>query len=296
MKRLLGVVAFVILATQSLSGADVQGKAGAVQKYVYVKTPQGELAMHVHFPADWTEKDKRPAVVFFFGGGWTQGTVTQFEKQAEYLATRGLVAARADYRVKSRHNVNPDKCVEDAKAAVRWLRQNAAALGVDPSRIAAGGGSAGGHIAAAGTICPGLEAEGQDLSISSKANLLLLFNPVLNTSGRGDRIGSAEIAKKISPNDHLTKDAPPAVIFFGTSDALLETGQEYLKKAKELGLVAELYTAEGQAHGFFNKTPWTERTLFHLDEFLAKQGWTKGPPTIKPAETAVLKLAEKSPK
>ena len=296
MKRLCAVTAFVLLASQSLAGADIQPKPGTVQKYVYVKTPQGELAIHVHFPADWAEKDQRPAVVFFFGGGWSQGSVTQFEKQAEYLAGRGLVAARADYRVKSRHNTTPDKCVEDAKAAVRWLRQNAGSLGIDPKRIAAGGGSAGGHIAAAGTICPGLEAEGQDLSVSAKANLLVLFNPVLNTTGRAAKIGSEEIAKKISPNDHLAKDAPPAVIFFGTSDALLETGQEYLAKAKALGLAAELHTADGQAHGFFNKAPWTERTLFHLDEFLAKHGWTKGPPTIKPADSAVLKLADKSPK
>jgi hypothetical protein len=81
--------------------------------------------MHVHFPADWKKDDKRPAIVFFFGGGWTSGTVKQFEPQAAYLASRGLVAARADYRVKSRHEVTPDACVEDARSAVRWLRQNA---------------------------------------------------------------------------------------------------------------------------------------------------------------------------
>lgn len=97
---------------------------------VYKKTPQAELKIQI-----WSPKEpgaKRPAVVFFFGGGWTSGSVTQFSKQAAYLAGRGMVAACADYRVKSRHGVTPDACVEDAKSAVRWLRASAERLGTEP--------------------------------------------------------------------------------------------------------------------------------------------------------------------
>ena len=92
--------------------------------------------------------DRRPAVVFFFGGGWNGGSVHQFEKHATYLAQRGIVAFLADYRVKNRQGVTPDDCVRDGKSAVRWIRVNASRLGVDPEKIAAGGGSAGGHVAA----------------------------------------------------------------------------------------------------------------------------------------------------
>jgi acetyl esterase/lipase len=155
---------------------------GTVQTFTYKKTKQADLEIHVHFPAGWKKEDKWPAVVFFFGGGWEQGTIKQFEPQAAYLTGRGMVAARADYRVKSRHKVSPDACVQDAKSAVRWLRQNAATLGIDPDRIVAAGGSAGGHIAAC-TACPGLDAEGEDLTISSRPNALLLFNPVLRFDG-----------------------------------------------------------------------------------------------------------------
>ena len=118
------------------------------KSFTYKKTKQANLAIYVHYPPGWKEADKRPAIVFFFGGGFQFGSVKQFEPQAAYFASRGMVAARADYRVKSRHGVEPDACVEDAKSAVRWLRQNAAKLGIDPNRIVASGSSSGGYLAA----------------------------------------------------------------------------------------------------------------------------------------------------
>ena len=68
--------------------------------FTYKKTKQADLAIVVHYPLDWKESDTRPVIVFFFGGGWTEGSIHQFEPQASYLASRGMVAARADYRVK----------------------------------------------------------------------------------------------------------------------------------------------------------------------------------------------------
>ncbi len=265
-----------ILPAQS-AGAVAEGK---VEEFVYKKTPQGDLKMYVHFPPGWTAQDKRPAIVFFFGGGWTSGRVTQFEPQAKYLAQRGMVAARADYRVRSRHGTAPDKCVEDAKSAVRWLRVNAAKLGIDPQRIVASGGSAGGHIAACTATVPDFEAAGEDSSISSRPNLLVLFNPVLNTVAIGEKYGMSEIGRKISPNQHLSKDVPPTILFFGTEDRFTDGGKEFIQKAKDLGLQAQLYLAPGQPHGFFNRSPWQERTTFLMDEFLAAHGYLKGKPTL----------------
>ena len=94
-----------------------------------------ELQIHLNYPPGWKPGDKRAGIVFFFGGGWTGGSVEQFALQAEYFASRGLVAARADYRVKSRDQVTPDKCVEDARSAVRWMRKNAKLLGIDPKKL-----------------------------------------------------------------------------------------------------------------------------------------------------------------
>jgi len=255
-----------------------------VKSFTYKKTKQAELQIHVHYPPAWKPEDKRPAIVFFFGGGWTGGRVEQFEPQAAYLAGRGMVAARADYRVKSRHEVTPDACVEDAKSAVRWLRQNAAMLGVDPDRIVASGGSAGGHIAAC-TACPGLDAAGEDLKVSSQPNALLLFNPVLRFDGVPElmaRINKDEkLGKALSPTLHLTKDTPPALLFYGKEDRLLKQGEEFVAKSKEVGHKADIFLADGVGHGFFNRSPWQERTLLRADEFLGSLGYLKGKPTIK---------------
>src|SRR5438128_1321783 len=70
-----------------------------------------KLDMAIQLPDGWKAGDQRPAIVFFFGGGWTGGAVTQFENHCRYLASRGMVAMAADYRVKSRQNVQPTVCV-----------------------------------------------------------------------------------------------------------------------------------------------------------------------------------------
>lgn len=255
------------------------------QSFTYKTAKEAELAMHVHFPKEWQPGEKRPAIVFFFGGGWTNGRVEQFEPQAAYLASRGMVAARADYRVKSRHNVTPAACVEDAKSAVRWLRRNAVLLGIDPERIVAAGGSAGGHIAACTALTDGLDAPNEDRTVSSRPNALVLFNPVLNFEGvpnLAERVGNDEkLVRLLSPTRHLTKATPPTLILFGTEDRLLRQGEAFLARAKEQDQRTELFTAEGEGHGFFNRSPWRERTLKRADEFLASLGYLTGPATVK---------------
>jgi len=258
--------------------------AGANREVVYKKTPQGELKMYIHLPDGWKADDRRPAIVFFFGGGWRSGSVTQFQPQATYFASRGMVTARADYRVKSRHNVTPDACVEDAKSAVRYLRQHAAELGIDPNRLVSAGGSAGGHLAACTALTPGLDAKDEDTSISSQPNALILYNPVVDLTGLGKHTAGldAKVAEVISPIRYVSKDMPPAIVFFGTADRLLPHGKALLAKAKTCGNRVELYTAEGQPHGFFNRPPWQTLTTIQADRFLASIGYLKGEPTLTP--------------
>jgi acetyl esterase/lipase len=285
------------VAAQEKSKKGPQPKLTAVaiksEQQVYRKTPQGELLMHVYYSSDWKASDKRPAIVFFFGGGWKNGAYTQFEPQSEFFASRGLVCACAEYRIESKHKTTPDACVEDAKAAVRWMRLHASKLGIDADKVIASGGSAGGHLAAATALCEGFDAKDVDSSISCKPSALVLFNPALNlTDGKRTIIDAAgkDITREFSPTLFVKKGTPPTILFFGTADALLAHGDEFLQKSIGLGNRCELYTAADMGHGFFNRSPWCEATAHKADEFLASLGYLKGPATIQVPGEAKLSI------
>jgi acetyl esterase/lipase len=177
-----------VLAAMSVPAAAQQPKPAVkltdakvtTADHVYKKTAEGELTLQSFFPPDWKATDQRPVVVFFFGGGWKNGAYTQFVPQAEYFASRGLVALSADSRIESKHKTTPDKCVEDAKSAIRWVRANAGKLGAHPDRVIASGGSAGGHIAACTALVDGFDAADDPKDTSCVPAALLLFNPALN--------------------------------------------------------------------------------------------------------------------
>ncbi|MEA3226404.1 MAG: hypothetical protein U9Q07_10685, partial [Planctomycetota bacterium] len=99
------------------------------------------------------------------------------------------------------------------------------------------------------------------------------------------RLGdNKHLARKISPTSHLDKNSPPALILFGTNDRLKVFGDDYWEKAEELGVRADKFLAEGQPHGFFNRSPWREKTLIAADKFLASLGYLRGAPTVKVPE------------
>ena len=194
-----------------------------------------------------------------------------------------MIAARADYRVKSRQGTTPVEAVQDAKSAIRWIRKNAQTLGIDPLHIAAAGGSAGGHIAACAAMAIGNETKTEDAALSSKPDLLVLYNPVLNVAipAFSAMFGSPQMAKALSPALHLSNAFPPTLLMYGTADSFLTQGEDFWKKMQTLGIDCELYLAEGMNHGFFNQKDWHSETLLLTDDFLAKHGFLFVDPQLK---------------
>ena len=279
------------LGALNLSKGDIDTMATDNQppadKHVYKKVGQRELTIEITSPENWKKGDRRPAIVYFFGGGWTNGTPEQFRPQAEYFAKRGLVCARADYRVKSRDGVKPADCVEDARSAMRWVRANAPMLGVDPDRIVSSGGSAGGHLAACVCFSEGVDADTDDLSVSPRPNAMILYNPALDfiafkesnlekhAQGMDD-----ETLRLISPLRLVSGATPPTLIVDGTSDFLYDQNKAFADKGKELGAPVEAYFADDQPHGFFNASPWLEKTTQRADEFLQAIGYLAPEPKV----------------
>lgn len=269
---------------------------------IYKTVDDTKLNIYIFKPAKHEGNESRTAIVFFFGGGWNGGTPQQFEQHCRYFASRGMIAMTADYRVLSRNGTKADACVMDGKSAIRWVRTNARKLGVDPDRIVAGGGSAGGHVAACTATIDGMAQPGEDTLVSSKPNGLALFNPATVIAPipgiqlmDADKLASIRQRtgvepEKLSPFHQLKKGLPPTILFHGTADKTVpfKTAELFIEKAKANGDPAQLASYEGQGHGFFNfgrkDNEYYLKTVKQLDEFLVAYGLLEGP---SPDEVAV---------
>ncbi|AMV35462.1 Acetylxylan esterase precursor [Pirellula sp. SH-Sr6A] len=223
----------------------------------------------------------KPAIVFFFGGGWNSGSPDQFEKQARHFAQRGMIAITADYRVKSRHGTKVVDCVEDAKAAVAWVRDNAQRFGIDPDKIAASGGSAGGHLAACTGTIKGFGRE-------ERPNAMILLNPActlapiegwespaIQSALTVERLGVE--ARLISPAHHIDSTTPPTLILHGKQDTTVPyaSAVAFERAMEKSGRPCKLIGYEGAGHGFFNRGNDFDKTLVEADAFLVGLGWLK---------------------
>ena len=270
-RHLFSTIACFMLYCQSLF---------AQERVVYKHVDTIALAMEIYTPAQENSPGKYPVIVFFFGGGWIGGDISQFRPHAKYFSQRGMVAALVDYRTFSRYNTSPFESLEDAKSAIRFLRSNAERFHIDPSRIVASGGSAGGQLAAATATSEKYNDRNDDTCISARPDALVLFNPVIDNGPGGygyDRIGEAY--RYFSPLHNLKQGLPPTILFLGTKDELVpvETAQYCKKIIEKTGGRCDLHLYEGQGHGFFNykHREYYKATLLKSDEFLISIGLLK---------------------
>lgn len=110
------------------------------ETFVYRDGQPDPMRLHVFKPKGWKSGDKLPALVWFFGGGWTKGSPERSAGWARNAAQWGMVGIAPDYRTKNRFNTSPLESVADARAALRWVQDHAAELGIDPARIVVGAG------------------------------------------------------------------------------------------------------------------------------------------------------------
>ncbi len=252
----------------------------AQEQFLYKQMDTTTLVLEVYYPEKADSQKTRPAIIFFFGGGWVSGDKTQFVNQAKYFSKRGMVCFLADYRTRNNNHATPFESLKDAKSAIRFIRKKASFFGVDAAKIVASGGSAGGQLAAATALVNDYVEDTDDLSISCIPNALVLFNPVIDNGPGGygyEKIGAEY--KNFSPLHNIKKGAPPTIIFLGTLDKHIpvETAAYYKKVMEKVESRCDLKLYDGQGHGFFNykNLEYYTKTLNDADDFLVSLGYLK---------------------
>lgn len=255
------------------------------KKLIYKIVGKVKLEMNIYYPYTFdskTSEGKLSAIVFFFGGGWSTGDMSHFAPQSKYLAGRGMIAICPQYRTQTKHKVNPDKCLEDAKSALRYVYAHAAELGIDKERILAGGGSAGGHLAASTVFCEKINAPTDDVKIECKPKALILFNPVVDNSNKGYGYNRVkDYWKDFSPMHNIGKNSLSTLFMIGDSDHLISvsTAEEFKKRIELNSGYCELIVYKNAKHGFFNKNKccktinYYKKTIHAMDKFLTKLGY-----------------------
>jgi acetyl esterase len=242
---------------------------------VYKTVGSTSLDAHI-FPASGAKPgEKRPAFLFFHGGGWSVGMPEWGYKQCKHYAERGLVGISFEYRIRWRHGTTPLESAMDAKSAVRWVRVHAAELGIDPNRIVAAGFSAGGHLAAVTGMVQGCDDPGDDRTVSAVPNALVLMSATVDVVSDdyvrqllAGRIDPAECC----PASSVRPGLPPTIVFHGLEDSLcpFPRTEAFCRNMKASGNRCELHTFKG-GH-FRSSADWAvidEKT----DEFLSSLGF-----------------------
>ncbi len=206
-------------------------------------------------------------LVFFHGGGWVIGDLNSHDGVCRSLANKsGHAVLSVDYRLAPEH-IFP-AAFDDCVAAVKWASENAQALGIDNSRMAVGGDSAGGNLAAAVALAeivplkfqmliyPAVDMSMESPSINENANAPILTKSVMAwfvdhyMGSEGDR-GSIAASPMLASDEQL-KRMPPAIVITAQFDPLRDEGEAYGKRLVESGVSATITRYNGAFHGFFN--------------------------------------------
>jgi acetyl esterase/lipase len=239
-----------------------------------------KLDMHLFLP-EGTANKKRPAIVYFNGGSWTQGNPEwSFYSCADY-AKKGWVAVTVEYRLADRHNTTPFEAVMDAKSAIRWLRKHASEYGIDTNRIVATGNSAGGHLVLATAMADKWNEKTDDISINSAPNLLLVNSGVYDFIGDGNTtwiskdLKDKNTVKEISPLHLIRKGLPPMLLLHGTEDRSVaySTAKAFADAMKNTSNDFEFQTLEGAPHHIWYDRKYSSKVLALRDAFLEKHGY-----------------------
>ncbi|HLP01755.1 MAG TPA: alpha/beta hydrolase fold domain-containing protein [Opitutaceae bacterium] len=278
----------------ALPSDDLPAGVIAAEGIAYATVADRPLALDLYRPA---AAAPLPAVLVIHGGGWDAGDRTMERPFAKRLAAAGFVAVPVSYRLGEAGRF--PAALHDLKAAVRWLRAHAAEHGIDPARIGAVGGSAGGHLAAllgATNGVAALEGEVGERAASSEVQC------VVDIDGLADFTDAALVAQQVakpsaptrflggpfadhtenwrtaSPLTHIGRGSAPTFFLNSTAPAPLLPGREATaKQLRSLGIASEVAAVPDTPHVFWLLEPWFDGVVAATADYLRREMPAPGP-------------------
>ncbi len=246
------------------------------------KTVDGfNLDLHIFLPDTANQKNKRPVIVYFHGGSWTEGTPEWDFANCTNYTKKGWVAVAVEYRIADRHETTPFEVVKDARSAIRWLRMNAELYNIDTAKIVTSGNSAGGHLVLATAMANEINENTDNFNFSASPNVLLVNSGVFDltssfsTAWISKGLTDKSHIKKISPQHLLKKGLPPMLIIHGTNDQSVDysTAKLFAEEMKKMGNVIEFHELQGAPHYIWYDRRFSGKVAEMRKEFLKKYGY-----------------------
>lgn len=242
---------------------DLPGGIRVESDVAYLPTDRAEKA-DLYLPANSARAARRPAVVIIHGGGWTSGDKGRSREIniGTTLALHGYVALSINYILSNQGQVTWPRNLHDCKSAVRWLRQNADRLQIDPEHLGVIGGSAGGHLAMMVAVTgpkDGLDPKGPDAEVSCRVQCAVdLYGPIDLLKSRDipmlgmTRLEAPQLYHAASPTSYLDRNDPPILIIHGTADKTVSLSQSetFAEALRAAGIENELVVVPEAPHTF----------------------------------------------
>jgi len=245
---------------------------------VYKSVGGRDLHLNIFEPEGHRATDRRACFLTIHGGGWTGLEPRRQYPFAALFAGLGLVGISVEYRLaKPGGEPTVFDCVKEARSALRYVRAHAAELGIDPEKIIANGGSAGGHLAAGTALFDGVDETGEDTSVSCIPNAMVLYFPVIDTTPSG--YGNSKIGprwQELSPVHRVRPGVPPTIVFHGTGDTVppFAGAKAFHGAMLKAGNRCELVVTDGAVHGYLMRDRAEyEKALHGTEAFLASLGF-----------------------
>ncbi|RCW76960.1 alpha/beta hydrolase [Saliterribacillus persicus] len=247
-----------------------------VTEKTYKEVENRKLSLYIFEPKG--NQRERPAILFFNGGSFKTKpkTPVQFQHQAHYFSTNGMVAICVDYRNGSDEGFLPTQAIYDVKSAVRYVRRNASDLGVDPDKIVVCGASAGGYITISSIMLDNLNDDNEydNQSTEHLPNFLIIFAAGMDGVDIMKRRYPQLLdnAIELSPIHNIKKCLPTTLWLCGTGDDLYENNTNFINLMNQEGNNIILKTFENLEHGFFNygrhQNEYFHKTKFEIEKYL----------------------------